>query len=265
MRVSHHRLSGLIGIHAVVVLLLTVGGAATITLGRYPWWAELYIGVLFGLVFGQIALVGMWAGLGKLVWFQRLPIAVAAVVGLGTLLGMGIHELSSEGYFVTLVAGFVMGAVCFTLRILGLQLARLEDPAVPLREGLQFTIRHLFLLTFLVACLVAIGKAVAPALQGLDEIPRLSLYGVVFAAVGLTSLWAMLGRGATTVRTVLEVLIATGLGFSLAFISNGGADFWVWPFITVCEASCLLVTLAVLRGCGYRLVRGATAGAPPLS
>jgi hypothetical protein len=264
MNASDHRLGGLVGIHAAGVLVLAVGGAATVPRGSYPWWAELYVGVLFGVVFGQIGLAAMWAGLGKRAWFLRLPIAFAAVVVLGTLLGIGIHEPCVEAYFVTSVAGLVMGMVCFTLRILRLQLLRFANAAVPLREGLQFTVRHLFLLTFVVACLVAIGKAVAPSLAGLNQMPVLALYGVVFAAVGLISLWAMLGRGATAVRTVLGVLIAIGLGFVSAFTNNGSADFWIWPFMTVCEAACLLATLAALRGCGYRLVRGVTAGAQPL-
>ena len=59
---------------------------------------ELTVAVLFGLVFSQMSLLGIWGGLGTSSWWKRLLSGIAGIGYLGLLTGFGVDEAGSEMY-----------------------------------------------------------------------------------------------------------------------------------------------------------------------
>jgi hypothetical protein len=252
MKAAHRRILILGIVHAAVV---------------HPWafvlakWGpnhpQSYSGLILcgsfiALIFAQVALVALWAGLGRARWWIRLPVVGVGIGYLGTVLGLGVRELTVETYTITVLAGCLMWAVALVVRTFRARLVLAEAVGHPGPEGLQFTIRHLFLLTFLVACLTAGGKAAAPHFRGAGVLVIIVLLGVSFAAVGLAGMWAMLGERRPWLRCVVAILVAAGFGLLPELLQP--QPRCVWVYILVTEAIWLLLSLYVVRRCGYRLV-----------
>jgi hypothetical protein len=84
----------------------------------------------------------------------------------------------------------------------------------------------------------------------------LTLIGLVFATVGLLSVWPALGARHPVLPSVILIVVAGGIGFCFyQFLPpmSGMARFWMT--ITSVEALVLVASLVVVRSCGYRLVR----------
>ena len=149
-----------------------------------------------------------------------------------------------------LITGVLLVVRCFRVRIC---VATVDQAAA---HRMQFTIRQLLVLTFAVACLVSLGKWLAPHLMNVTEPLLLTLIGLVFATVGLLSVWPALGARHPVLPSLILIVVAAGVGFCFAqFLppTSGMASFWMT--ITSVEALVLVASLVVVRSCGYRLVR----------
>ena len=209
--------------------------------------------VLFGLVFSQAILLGVWGSLGASSWRKRL---VGVIVGIGCLvplLGVGFDDLDlGLSLLVVVVTAFVT-MVLSTVRLFRVRI-QLESTPANSANRIQFHIRHLMTLTFVVACLVSVGKAVQPYVSGgkifLDILP----VAVVCAVVGVMPVWFVLATRHAVVYGVGTVAVGACAGYYFGRNTSTGFEL-IWMTATATEAIAVVVSLLVVRSCGYRLLR----------
>ena len=248
--VSTHRLPFgiLLGIHIVVAVALGFfidDGAPNFPLAIY-----------IGLFFSQTSLLGFVVGLANLPIWARL---IALVVGAIYLCILFFTNFGApyEAELLVLVLLPIVGTAIMSLAIRA-WLARLVDttklgrPVVA--EGLQFSIRHLLILTLIVACLMGLGRLLFPWFENLYLIGDFVAYSVCFIAVGISSLWAMLGISHVVGRIAVVLALAVASAFIPAFVVGRG-DFAFWAVMMLAESIFVLASLFVARWLGYRLIR----------
>jgi hypothetical protein len=70
------------------------------------------------------------------------------------------------------------------------------------------------------------------------------------------SLWAVLGQGHMGQRSGILLLVSTAIGLlAHAFAGVGPSPVWFWPLVLDLQAAIMILSLLVVRSCGYRLVR----------
>jgi hypothetical protein len=110
------------------------------------------------------------------------------------------------------------------------------------------------ILTLVFACLLALAKWLQPALD-LDILPILVPMGLTFALVGLVAVWGVLGTKRLLIGIPVLLAVAVGAGYGLEKNLRPGPGFAIWMTVTLTEALSLVVSLFVVRSCGYRLRR----------
>jgi len=206
-----------------------------------------------GIVASQTSLLGIWVGFGSDPWWKTLIGIVLGVGYLGILLGTGRSGLAPES--------FVIVALDTTFVAMPLLIARFFRVAVRLDCSpagslgrIQFTIRHLMILTFVVACLTTVGKWVQPYLPHGGVRFELLLGTVMFGSVGVLPVWFVLATKQPVLYSVGLVAVGAGAGYCLAKISRAGNE-GIWMTAAASEAMAVVASLLVVRSCGYRLVR----------
>ena len=235
--------------HAVVGLTV----ALTTHFAAHAPLPSLWEPVHFGLVFSQVALLGIWGSLGAHRWQVRL---IGVLVGVGYLMSVlvvGIGELDSEASLLVVVAAALVTITLWPVRLLGGRIFRKSSPATS-ASPIQFHIRHLMILTFVVACLVTIGKTVHPHIFHGSVLFELLLVPLVFGIVGVMPVWFVL---ATRQAVPYGIgLVALGAFAGYCFGRKTAPDFeMLWVTATTTETIAMVVSLLVVRSCGYRLVR----------
>lgn len=205
--------------------------------------------IFFGVVFCQAALIGMWAGLGATTRMLRLLGVGVGATYLAVQLGLGLDELGFEIFLLVILLTSLVSVVTWFVRLFKGNLRKTTPGQTDLQEGLQFGIRHLMLLTFVVACMTFLGKILAPTVSGLEVMSIISIFSVCYAAVALTSIWAILGQGHPAVRSAFVVGIALVAGIVCRY--TAGSDLF-WPSVTLLQAVFLVGSLSVVRIAGYR-------------
>jgi hypothetical protein len=237
------RIIWLICIHIVVGPLVGAIAAAT---GTGP---GLLSACFVGLVFSQASLLGIWGGSGTNRWWIRL---VGVLVGAGYVGSQSELCLDEPGHvFFLLVAldTLIVSAVLLLAGCFGLR-TRLGSEQAPPATEMQFSIRHVMVLTLVVACLLALAKWQQPFLD-FDE----WALAIPFATVGLVATWGILGAKRPLVGVHVLLAVAVGAGYALANSFESGPGFAIWVTATLTEALSLVVSLLVVRSCGYRLRR----------
>lgn len=211
--------------------------------------------IFFGVLFCQASLVGIWSGLGMTHWALRMMGLTGGTVCLAFELGTAIDHLDVEIFVIVAVPSVLVASVTWVVRLAKGNMRRvgrgqMEDN----QEALQFSIRHLMILTFLVACLLAVGKILTPRVVGMGNGMEVALLGLCYAAVALTSVWAMLGSGRPVMRGIFVFLIAVPAGYGGGYLIDGPADSLFWLSTTVIQAALLVGSLYAVRLAGYRFV-----------
>jgi hypothetical protein len=240
------RIIWLICIHITLGLLL---GAITAATGSGP---GLLSASFVGLVLSQTSLLGIWGGSGTNRWWIRLVGVLVGVGYLGPQFGTCIDELDTEIVLLVAFATFAVASVLLVVGCFGPRIRLVSDEGTPTTR-VQFSIRHLMILTFVLACLLALAKWLQPALD-LRIVPILLLIGLALALVGLVAVWAILGTKHPLAGTVVLLPVAAGTGLGVATFLPG-PEFAIWMTATLTEALSLVVSLFVIRSCGYRLRR----------
>ena len=126
---------------------------------------------------------------------------------------------------------------------------------------MQFNIRHIMTLTFLVACLLPIGQRMSGILWDRELLFMIIHEIVAFAAVGVVCVWAVLGNRRSILATIGFMVLAVGIGSvsSKATIFCGGPESlitmgWYSPLVTFVQGVVLVVSLHLVRSWGFRLV-----------
>jgi prolipoprotein diacylglyceryltransferase len=82
---------------------------------------------------------------------------------------------------------------------------------------------------------------------------RLLLYGVTFGVVGVLPVWFILATKQPVLSSVGLVAVGACAGYCLGRVFHD--DVGIWTTATATEAMAVVVSLLVIRSCGYRLVR----------
>lgn len=210
--------------------------------------------IFLGIVFCQTCLLGMWSGLGTTHWTVRLVGLAVGSTYLAVELGLGIAELEVEVFVLAILPCVLVTLATWIIRLFRGTLRRVEPAQTNVKEGLQFSIRHLMLLTFAVACLTTVGKLLAPTLANIDILAVVVVLGLCYVSVSLTSIWAILGTGHPVVRSFFVVVIAVIAGLLAGYVVDNGGEMFFWLSTTVLQAVLLIASLTVIRRVGYRFV-----------
>jgi hypothetical protein len=234
--------------HVAVGLIATVAMRMTGPGPQPPFWGYAYV----GLIFGQTSLLGIWTSLATSPWWMRM---IGGAVGSGflaILLGVGVDELSSETIAVVLMAAGLVIFVLLVVRCFRIVI-RQESQPIFSATRIQFSIRHLMVLTFVIACLVTLGKLAQAFLPNGDIYFRLLLFAVTGGVVGILPVWFILAAKRPLPYGGGVVLVGAFAGFCIGL--RDMFDPAIWMSVTTTEAIAVVASLLVVRHCGYRLVR----------
>jgi len=206
--------------------------------------------VLLGIVFSQTSLLGIWGGLGKSRWWTRLTGVVVGVGYLFVLLGYGLDDLSVATFIVVVTATTSVAMLLLVVRFFIVALHLGSRPATT-TSSVQFSIRHLLILTFLTACLVTVGKSVQPYLPSHVRFVQLLPYGITFGVAGLVPVWPVLVSRHPVLVGAGSVVAGACAGCIFGWLGKHD-DTGTWTTITAIEALGVVVSLLVVRCCGYR-------------
>ena len=208
-----------------------------------------------GIVFSQASLLGIWTGLGSSPWWRRLLGVVLGIGYLGVLLGVCFSRLDSGTFLVVAVATtFMTTLLMLIMRLLKVAI-HLGSLPVASTGRIQFSIRQLMILTFVVACLITIGKWVQPYFTHGEILFPVLLMAVMFGLVGVFPVWFVLATKQPLLYSVGLVAVGACAGYCFARISTAAGNEGIWMTVMATEAMAVVVSLLVVRSCGYRLVR----------
>jgi len=238
----------LIGAHLLFGLVLWAIGRP----GSHATGPTLSLTLFVGLAFAQGSLLGVWGSLGAGPWWLRL--AGLGIGGSGLAIGAcaGLAELDWETFFIFIFATVLVAAVLTVFRCFGFRIGLPTTGGIA-RTELQFGIRHLLILTVVVAVVLAIGRNLKISYSDIDDVPFLAVIASAYALIGILSPWALLGGNLVVVRGVFLLAIAAAVGWGVGQVIPFTLSFWIGIGLT--EAVLLIASLLVLRFCGYRLMR----------
>ena len=221
------------------------------------------IGVVhLGLLFALSTFTSCWVSLAR--HWSRLLFAIFALSALGLLLENTAAAPRSRFDWLLFLLPFAMSLpVVLTLettkRLAGsFQLLGLEQK--DFEEGIQFGIRHLLILTTLVAVLFGLWNFFSESLKEYflsNQLSRmlsiLTLITGLVVLLTLISVWGVLGKWQLW-RLALMLPIGLSAVYGASLYAPGN-NFWIWTFIFwICWAA-LLLLLFLLRLEGYRFVK----------
>jgi hypothetical protein len=250
------RIKLLIALQIVATFFLSV-------LARPYDWPQVPVMLHLAILFANAGLLGLWAAVGRTPRRIRLPSVVAGLIGLAsTTFIQNRYGPTLEGTILDFLVIFLPAAVVFGT-VIGLRFVNRpltmcqvgESRSVP--EDLQFTIKHLLLVTTMIAVIVAIGKwlhsfEITSGFR--SHIILLAVLVPCFSVVELATFWATLGLGNPLRRlmVVLPAASAVGLIPPLYMVGMSAID---WACLLGLQVLITATSLLVVRFCGWRLCR----------
>ena len=206
------------------------------------------------VLYCESSLLGLWTAFSNRHFVVRITILVVVTVLLITEMSWVLSPLRMQCVVLVAVPTLLIGAISWLFRLFKAQLVCNHQELVRPREGLQFSIRDLMWLTFVVASLLTLGKLVLPFSQGMGITLVFAAVGIGIAAVALSSAWAALGSGNPMLRSVVVAIVA---GFAGGIIGGAVRFEMIYFWIPTLLLHALLLTgaLLVVRRCGYRLTK----------
>jgi hypothetical protein len=243
------------GIHWLVVAHVVVGFVAALlkrSFGSDLGWAMVAYG---GINCGQICLLGIWSGLRTTGHWKRLAGAVLGVVVLYLSLGLANGELDIVPLVFLVVAVAFVATPFLIARYIGIVISADSSPTTKAIR-IQFAIRHLLILTFVVACVFSFGRVA----QSFPSPQRLAIYvvicyAVMFTVVGVVPAWFIFATKWPVPYGIALVAISACSGYCLGQIIDTPEDRFPVLAVVTAAALVVVVSLFVVRLCGYRLVR----------
>jgi hypothetical protein len=244
------RILGLVVVHIVVGLMAACAAYSDGADVRRSHW----VGAFFGLVVSQTSLLGVWIGLGMSPWWKKLMGLVIGVSFLFLLMGIGIDDRGSVTFaFIVMATSFVAIPLSI-LRPFRVAIHLNSVPAAP-TSHIQFSIRHLMIWTSVIACLISIGKLVW---RGNSDV---LLMAFTYGVIGVVPVLFVLGSKCRVAFSISLVAV----GACAAYYKGAWAAYYIGRrlrpvdnvFMTAAamEVIAVVVSLLVVRRCGYRLVR----------
>jgi len=240
----------LIGAHLALGLAL----GTFLRLGNYSGQASLPLTFFAGLLFAQASLLGIWGSLGAGPWWIRLVGIVAGSVCLATGAAIGIGERDLGTIVIFTFTTFSVAVVYIIFRCFRFRIGSPRNEGTA-RAELQFGIRHLLIVTVVVAVMLAVSRSLEFNLSDYGQLPLAIIFASPYALVGMLSPWAILRGRLLIVRAVILLAIAATAGWGLAQMIKAIDAMKFWMGISLTEAVLLIASLIVVRSCGYRLMR----------
>jgi hypothetical protein len=212
----------------------------------------------------QIGLLSLWFTFGKAPMLSKVVVAsiVAPVLAvlLDTAENQGRFALSLDLLiFIQLILApipFIIG-ICWVAKRWG-HIQLLDQKAEDSGDGLNFSIFHLIVWTVVVSA----GSAASRVLAGSHLIPSVLLLVCIWTfavcSLALASLWSALGAKPPHLRCLVVTSTAFGGGLLLGYAAVGDGNWLVVVGVAVISwgiSLIAIVSLLVIRSCGYRFVR----------
>jgi hypothetical protein len=208
---------------------------------------------VFASALCQAFLLSLWVAVSQASPWMRLAGLLGGAVYLEALFPADLRrEFLGTSTFTIIVTT----ATLLVVRWLGVRFKRQDDSSQSARaepEGLRFSIRGLMIFTAVVALICAVAKAMEGYRNPIVFVP---VWALCFVAVGLISLWAVLGNAHPLHRGPVVFVVSPMLGAFFAFAAGARQAGWIYILlIMLLYPAALLGSLLVVRSCGYRLVR----------
>lgn len=274
----------------VVHVLLSVLGIAQFRLMTGILWMPIGTAIA-SITLAQSMLIGFWIGLGSSRPRYRLLGWLAAAAYLAIWPALAFPGVPPGGTADTsFLNGFIPAAILYAVSIavfasiyfiIRWRFATLQRNIVPVQAPIpvQFSILHLLVITSLASLVLASSRA---ALRSdVNSVwHTAAVYTLVISSFIITVVavpWAVLRPGPVWRRTLLVLVCSLAAGSAISFVLYERIIVrqpWHWWLVFVGQAVAfglvpalmLVVSLAIVRWCGYRLVskRRATVAAEPL-
>jgi hypothetical protein len=207
----------------------------------------------FALALCQALLLSLWGTASQATRWIGLAGLSAGAVYLEALFPSDVRKDFLGTSTITIV---VTAATLLAMRWVGVRLTRQYDSDQSARqepEGLRFSIRGMMIFTAAVAVLCAGARALEGARS---PFLLILVWALCFVAVGLVSLWAVLGDSDPLRRAPVVFVLSPALGAFFAFAANAHKAGWVYILLTMLlYPLALLASLLVVRSRDYRLIR----------
>ncbi len=231
-------------VHVVSVVIAASCSADTIAVSS---------AIFLSMIFAQSCLLGIWGGIGNSPWIVRIFGLATGNVLLYYVLASRIGYGGGETFLVVTTSTTATVVPMWLLRIFCVQL-RFEIREDTFREGLQFSIGHVMLLTTAVAALLVTGKIMARYMQHVDQVTELVTLGLCYVSTALVACWATLGLANPWARVPIALLVALGAGLVGTYALGEVNDIAFWMSTFLLQVSLVVGTLLATRHFGYRLV-----------
>jgi hypothetical protein len=267
-----------------IAVLVVIGWAAVALVGPNPGggllWEALAAGTLFGTMFGQAALGAIWCALGPLPLTQRLPLAVLWLATVSMAFGLNLaREAVLNGLIMFAMFGGILLLQWVLVQIpLWLLTARLklriihesEALAEIYQAGQQFGIRHVLILTTLVAMVLGLGRLVLgrhnqeggpgpPPAGVVIALTALPIFNAIYALTVTGASVLEKGRNLGVVLAIIAVGLLSLLEVTVLDLATTKSSNWhehlMFVSFNLVQAMWIAVVLWLLRAGGYRLVR----------
>ena len=245
-----HARRGILWLVVVHVAVGFVGALLMNSTGTRSDWAR---GVCVASWFVQASLLGIWLGLGKCPHITRVMSVPLGVIILYLYMGLASGDWSGEivivlGVSIAFVSTPLLLARCFRIAI------QVDSSPTTLASHLRFSIRHLLILTLVVACAITLGRIVLQDNPQRHFMLGLMTYGTIFQMMGVVPVWLILATKQPVLYGLGLVTISACAGYTLGWMVDLPVRVQAMVILAT-WSSVVVISLLVVRHCGYRLVR----------
>jgi hypothetical protein len=270
------RLRRLVAVH----LALAVVPAGVYLVPPNPW-GLLVVHAIISVPVAQLMLLGFWVVMGTATVRHRLLSTWSAVAYGACWLVVAplLSPYHRAPSIASLLAGLVIGlawalsglafcsvGVFLLIQRRGTELRRVSDRETP-PARLQYSVVHVLLITSVVAVLLGLARGARATGRETpwNQIAGLAMMCLVLVVNLACATWAVLAAGRIRLRISLVLLFTIFLGIALPLsFHHGELVGWWWVLLSEALAIVLptlivIASMLVVRSCGYRLIRKATA------
>lgn len=217
-------------------------------------WQAAFVG---GIVLSQINLLGIWGGLGGTVLWKRLIGVVLGVGYLFCIVGLTVGNFDAVIVVFVFAGTVIMMLMTLSIRFITGAICHDRSSTGAIRRR-QFSVRHLFALMSVIACLMAIGKLVQPLVDAYSDGLFVAniLYGIVYAVIAIIPMWFVMATKRPVLYGICVVAVEACSAYCLGRIANtnSNADVMSMMTATATQAMSVVISLLVVRSWGYRLM-----------
>ncbi len=221
----------------------------------------------------QACLIGVWMGMGRSGALRKCFVAGFGILLLGATVAFA--QWSSFGGQANMLVFMpmctvLMATLAVATAVFLIVARKWKNAALVSRwqsgqnqaEAFQFGVRHLLVVTFVVATLLGLRGAASQVLLDSGEVVRsilvLLFLGVALGIPSVAIVWATLGTKRPHERLVVAMALALLVATLLPIYMGEdwrGQDFWKSALTMLVMFAVIIISLLMTRSAGYRLVQ----------